>query len=391
MIQVSRRSNSIEYAIRDVVVEADKLEKQGHKILKLNIGDPNKYDFDTPEFIKEAYIEAIKFKDNGYSSSEGIKILREAIVKREQEFHNLDINSDKIIITSGVSEALLFLFGALVEEGDQILIPGPSYPPYISFVKYFGGIPVEYRTIEQENWQPDLKDIEEKINDKTKAIVIINPNNPTGALYSKEVIQEMIKIIKKNNLLLISDEIYDQLSFGEHISPCTFAENIPFVQLNGLSKAYLAPGWRIGNMNFSNNNENLYDACIKQARIRLCANHQAQFAYAKALNTKSDFIKEVRTKIQQRGEYAYKRLNEIKGLSATKPNGAFYIFPKIEDKRFQDDKKFVLDLLEKKKVLFVYGIGFGEEYGKGHFRSVVLPCLDILKEAFDKVEEFLKE
>lgn len=388
-MKIAKRASTIEYAIRDIVVEAVKLEKQGHKILNLNIGDPNKYDFDTPEFIKESLIKAVNERNNSYSESGGIKILREAIVEREKKIHNLNLDPEKIIITSGVSEALLFLFGALIERSDEILIPGPSYPPYISFVKYFGGKPVEYRTIETENWIPDIDDIIKKINSKTRAIVIINPNNPTGALYSKEILKNIVDIIKKYNLLLISDEIYDKLSFDSHISPCSLAENIPFVQLNGLSKIYLAPGWRMGNMNFANADE-LYDVCIKQARIRLCANHPVQFAYAKALTTSNNYLDEVLRKLIERRDFAYNRLNQIEGISTTKPQGAFYIFPKIEDKRFKDDKKFVLELLHKKKVLFVHGTGFGKEYGKEHFRAVILPPIEILKEAFIRLEEFIK-
>jgi aspartate/methionine/tyrosine aminotransferase len=375
------------------VVEAEKLEKQGERILKLNIGDPNKYDFDTPSFIKEAFIEAIQSKDNGYSPSAGIKELREAIVEREEREHFLKLEAEKIIITSGVSEALLFLFGALIEAGDEVLIPGPSYPPYISFTCYFGGQPIEYRTVEEHNWQPDLKDLAEKINSRTKAVVIINPNNPTGALYPKEVLKEMVKIIKKNELLLISDEIYDGLSFNEYTSPCYFAlrEEVPFVQLNGLSKVYLAPGWRIGNMNFSGNNEKLLSACLKQARIRLCANHPAQFAYLEALKNPGSYLKEVKKKLQTRAEYAYQRLNQIKGIRTSRAEGAFYIFPQLTLPEIADDKKFVLELLWEKKVLFVHGSGFGEEYGKGHFRVVFLPPSETLKEAFDRLEDFIRE
>ena len=287
------------------------------------------------------------------------------------------------------------MFGSLVELGDEVLIPGPSYPPYISFVRYFGGTPVEYRTIEEDGWQPDIQDLESKINEKTKAVVIINPNNPTGAKYSRQTLQKMIDVIAQHKgLFLISDEIYDQMVYDDFTSPCKVAgDEIPYVQMNGISKCYLAPGWRIGSLNFSNNKDadGIYDGCIRQARIRLCASAPAQWAYEAALQGSHDHIKETMSKLKERRDFSYKRVNEIEGMSMAKPEGAFYMFPKIEDFRYSgNDKQFVLDLLHEKNVLFVNGSGFGKEYGSGHIRSVYLPPIDVLENAFDRLEDFLK-
>jgi len=388
---VSERSQTIEYAIRDVVVEANKVEAAGNTVLKLNIGDPNAYDFDTPQLIKDALIEAIQEKGNGYSASDGIIEVREAIVEKERKQNNVTLDPNKIILTNGVSEGLLFLFGSMIENGDEILVPGPSYPPYISFVRYFGGEAIEYRTIEEEGWQPDLNDLESKITEKTKAVVIINPNNPTGAAYSKATLQKIIDIIAPHNIPIISDEIYDQMTYGTHTSPCSLSPDIDFIQMNGISKCYLAPGWRLGNLAFSERLGDLYEACMKQARIRLCANRPVQYAYAQALRGDHSHIKNTMKKLVKRRDFAYKRLNEIEGISTAKPEGAFYIFPKIEDPKWQDDKQFVLDLLREKHVLFVHGSGFGKEYGSGHFRSVYLPPVETLEIAFTRLDEFMQD
>jgi len=387
---VAKRASTIEYAIRDIVVPAKKLEKQGHEILKLNIGDPIKYDFDTPQFIKDALMEAVEQGQNGYSASDGTEEVRKAIVEREKQVNGITLDPDRIIVTSGVSEALLFLFGSLLEEGDEVLIPGPSYPPYISFVKYFGGIPVEYRTVEEDGWQPDIEDLEKKVNEKTKAIVVINPNNPTGACYDEDTLKKIVDVAAAHKVPLISDEIYDLINYKPYKSLSSVAGDVPHITLNGISKVYLAPGWRVGFMAFSGLDE-LYEACMRQARIRLCANNPCQHAYAKALLGPTDFIEETKKKLLERRDFAWKRANEIEGISSAKPEGAFYMFPKLEQNRYSTDKEWVLELLHKKHVLCVNGSGFGKEYGSGHFRIVYLPPMETLEEAFTRIEEFMKE
>jgi len=392
MIKSHHRAKHIKYAIRDIIVPAAELEKKGHDILKLNIGDPDQYDFDTPQFIKDALAEGVKDrKNNAYSASDGTEELRNAIVTREKRVKGINLDPDKIIITNGVSEGLMFLFCAMVGEGDEVLIPGPSYPPYISYVKMLGAKPVEYKCDESNGWHPDVDDIAKKINEKTKAFVCINPNNPTGAMYSEKTLKAMVDIIAPHNIPIISDEIYDLLTFKDNVAHMSsVAKDVPLILLNGMSKVYLSPGWRMGSMSFSCGCEDIHDACIRQARIRLCANAPAQYAYAKALLGPDDHIKKTVEKLRERRDFAYKRLNEIDGLSTAKPEGAFYIFPKIENNKYKDDKEWVLELLHQKHVLTVFGSGFGEEYGKDHFRIVYLPPMETLEKAFNKIEEFMK-
>ncbi len=387
-----KHANTIEYAIRDLIVPAQKLEAQGKEIIKLNIGDPNSFDFDTPDFIKEAFIDAIKNGHNYYEDSAGLPELREAIVETEKKENGVYLDKEKTIITNGISEAVDFIFRAMIDHGDDILIPGPSYPPYTSYVRLYGGVPIEYKCVESQGWHPDMDDLEKKITPRTKAIVIISPNNPTGAVYPKKVLQQIVNLAAENDIPIISDEIYDEMSYKKHVSPCALSSDVKFIQLNGMSKGYLATGWRMGYMSVSEGLEELYDGCIKQARIRLCANTPAQFAYLAALRGSKAHVEEVKNKLRERRDYAYKRLNEIEGTTATMPEGTFYIFPKITHPEYRkDDKKFVLDLLHKKFVLFVNGSGFGKEFGSGHFRAVFLPKVEILEEAFNRLEEFLTE
>ncbi|MDP7282088.1 MAG: aminotransferase class I/II-fold pyridoxal phosphate-dependent enzyme [Candidatus Undinarchaeales archaeon] len=391
MICANPRCDHIKYAIRDIIAPAEELEKQGKKILKLNIGDPDQFDFDTPQFIKDALVEAVKdHTNNGYTASAGSEMLRTAIADREKRFKRVDLDPNKIIVTNGVSEALMFLFCALVGKGDEVLIPGPSYPPYTSYVKMLGAKPVEYKCDESNGWQPDVDDIASKISDKTRAFVSINPNNPTGALANEKTLKKMVDVLAPTGIPIISDEIYDLMTFKEPAHMSAVAKDVPLILLNGMSKVYLSPGWRIGSMAFRGGCDEIFEACMKQARIRLCANGPAQFAYAKALMSDHSHIKPTVEKLRERRDFAYKRLNEIDGLSAAKPEGAFYIFPKIENNKYKDDKEWVLELLKQKNVLTVFGSGFGQEYGKGHFRIVYLPPMETLTKAFDKIEEFMK-
>ena len=397
MIEASHRSQGISYAIRDVVLPAKELEKKGIEILHLNIGDPNKYDFDTPQHMKDALYEAANEGYNGYSLSEGDIDLRNAIAERERKRNNISYDIKNICITTGVTESLQIFLNASLNPRDELLVPGPTYPQYRLITRFNGAEPIAYRCPEEENWQPEIDDIRKKISNKTKGIVIINPNNPTGALYSKKVIKEIIDIAGEYEVPIVSDEIYDDLTFdSKQYATATLAKDVPVVTFNGFSKVYLVPGWRIGHVMFYHSGEldQLQDAFMRIVRSRLCANSVCQRACIQALKGPQDHIEKVNQKLRERRDFSYKRLNEIEGISSTKPDGAFYIFPKIEaieEGPWKNDKEFVLDLLHEAHVLVVHGSGFCSTYGKNHFRVVILPRMEILEMAFDKLEAFMKK
>ena len=396
-IRIAKRANSIEYAIRDVIDNAGYATENGKEIFQLNIGDPVAFDFPTPNHIQQALIEAIKTDKNFYSPSEGIPELKQAIVDKEKKVNNVNITTEKVVITSGVSEGIQMLISSLIEEGDEILIPGPAYPPYISYSKFYNGKPITYQTIEKENWQPNTEDIRKKISEKTKAILLINPNNPTGALTKKRNVKEILDIAGEHKLLVISDEIYDQIRYSEDfMSTSQLAKDIPVVGLNGFSKVYLMTGWRLGYVYFSDQNEELKDlkeAIEKEARIRICASTPVQMEGIAALNGPQNHISEMVEKLRKRRDYSWKRLNEIEGLSCAKPEGAFYVFPKIRDigSKWNTDVDFAVELLKNTGVLLVHGSGFDPIYGADHVRGVFLPPIEMLDQALYKLETFMKK
>ncbi len=381
-MKITERARGIEYAIRDVIAPAKKLEKKGAEVLHLNIGDPNKYDFDTPNFMKKALEKAVEEGHNGYASSKGLKQAREAAAEREKRVNGTYINPEKTLVTAGVTEGIQFIYGALLNADDEVLIPEPAYPLYESMAKFFSAQPVFYRTDEDNH--PVTEDIEQKITDRTRALVVINPNNPTGAVYPESVLKEIVELAGQHDLLLISDEIYDLLAFKEFKSLGAIADDVPCVVFNGLSKNYLAPGWRTAYAGFKNCDE-LFEACLKEARNRLSSVAPMQYAMAEALK-REDHVKETKQKLEKRRDITYRKLDEAPGISCGKPEGAFYAFPKLEN--VENDEKWVLDLLEEKNVLTVFGSGFG---APGHFRIVFLPPEDVLIPALDKIKEFQEE
>jgi len=395
--RVSKRTKSIEYAIRDVISFAKNLEKKGEKILYLNIGDPVKYDFDTPKHIKQALFDAVNSGANWYAASEGERDLKEAICEKEKKINGLDILPEDVVVTAGVSEGIQMLMAAIVESGDEVLIPGPTYPPYISHPQFFEGKPISYRTIEEEGWRPDLDDIRAKISNFTRAIVIINPNNPTGALYDEKTVKETLNIAGEHKLLVLSDEIYDRIVYEKKfVSTSYIAKDLPVVGLNGFSKAYLMTGWRLGYVFFHDPTgelKELKESVEKETRIRLSANTPVQKAGTVALRSTQNHITEMVNKLRQRRDFTCKRLNEIDGISCTKPEGAFYIFPKIEQigSRWKNDMEFVLDVLNETGILLVPGSGFGKTYGSRHVRGVFLAPMETLEDAFNRLERFMKK
>jgi len=396
-VKVAERAKAIEYAIRDVIVNAGPITKTGKKIFYLNIGDPVAFDFSTPEHIKQALIEAVQSGDNFYSPSEGVPELRQAIAEKEKRVNDVDVPPENVLITSGVSEGIQMLIAALIEKGDEILVPGPAYSPYISYAKAYNGTPITYETVEEENWQPNIDDLRSKISEKTRAIVIINPNNPSGALYRRKMVKQMLDVAGEHDLLVLSDEIYDQIRYVEdYVSTSHLAKDLPVVGLNGFSKVYLMTGWRLGYMYFHEPNgelQELQKTIEKEQRIRICASTPVQMAGIAALRGPQDHVKEMVEKLRTRRDYAWKRLNEIEGVNCAKPEGAFYVFPKIHDvgSKWKTDMEFAVELLKETGVLLVHGSGFDPIYGAGHVRGVFLPPIETLEQAFNEVERFMKK
>jgi aspartate/methionine/tyrosine aminotransferase len=391
-LKVSKKVVGVEYAIRDIVLAARKVEQTGMKVDYLNIGDPVQFGFQPPDNVKQALINSINKGENYYSTSEGLFELREEIAKKENA-KGLSITADDILITNGVSEGLDMVISSIVEEGDEVLLPGPYYPPYASYVRLHGGVPVEF-SVDLNNSTPDIDDIKSKITSKTVAICLISPNNPTGVVFNENALKELVDIANENNLYIICDEIYDQIIFDDKfVGIGKVAGDSPVIILNGFSKVHLMSGWRIGYIAFNRSPqlESIREHLPKLARVRIATSLPVQHAALESLRGSQNYIRDFVSEMKKHRDLVVKRLNEMPGLSCPNPKGAFYAFPKIEDNRFGNDKEFVTKLLESKGVLTVHGSGFGEKYGTGHFRLVYLPSIEILDSAMNKIEEFVTQ
>ena len=391
-MKVSKKVVGVEYAIRDIVLAARKVEQSGMKVDYLNIGDPVQFGFQPPDNVKQALIDSIKNGENYYSTSEGLLELREEIAKKENA-KGLSITADDVLITNGVSEGLDMVISSIVEEGDEVLLPGPYYPPYASYVRLHGGIPVEF-SVDLNNSTPDFDDIKSKITSKTVAICLISPNNPTGVVFNENSLKKLVDLANQHNLYIICDEIYDQIIFDDKfVGIGKVAGDSPIIILNGFSKVHLMSGWRIGYIAFNQSPqlEALREHLPKLARVRIATSLPVQHAALESLRGPQNYINDFVSEIKKHRDLVVKRLNEIPGLSCPNPKGAFYAFPKIENNRFGNDKEFVTKLLESKGVLTVHGSGFGEQYGSGHFRLVYLANLEILDSAMNKIEEFVSQ
>ncbi|MFX1374647.1 MAG: aminotransferase class I/II-fold pyridoxal phosphate-dependent enzyme [Promethearchaeota archaeon] len=393
---VSQRIKEISYAIREIAAVANQVAKSGKKIYHLNIGDPVIYDFNTPKYISQALADASFEGKNFYVDSLGALELREEISNSLNQKYNLKLHSDEILVTTGVTEAIFFFIAAMIENKNELLIPGPSYPLYINYTKFFEGVPIEYELDETNEWEPNIEDLRKKITDKTQALLICSPNNPTGVMFSEKKIKEIINIAGEYDLIILSDEIYDQITYEKpFICPASLSEDVPVVGLNGFSKSHLATGWRLGYMYYhdpENKLEELKEGIAKMARARLSASSIAQYAAIKILQNPGTHTKEMVAKLKERRDYSYDRLRKIEGITCIKPNGAFYLFPKFdfnEFKRWKDDKEFVIDLLKTTGICTVYGSGFGE-YGKNHARFTFLPDKEILETVYNNLEGFIK-
>ncbi len=391
-LKVSKKVAGVEYAIRDIVLAARKVQEKGMQVDYLNIGDPVQFGFQPPNNVKQALIDAINKGENYYSTSEGLLELRQEIAKKENA-KGLSISADEILVTNGVSEGLDMVISSIVEEGDEVLLPGPYYPPYASYVRLHGGIPVEFG-VDLNNSTPDIDDIKSKITPKTVAICLISPNNPTGVVFNEKSLKELVNIANQHNLYIICDEIYDQIIFDEKfVGIGKVAGDSPVIVLNGFSKVHLMSGWRIGYIAFNQSPKLLaiQENLPKLARVRIATSLPVQHAALESLRGPQDYVQGFVSEIKKRRDLVVKRLNEMPGISCPNPKGAFYAFPKIEDNKFGSDKEFVTKLLESKGVLTVHGSGFGEQYGSGHFRLVYLPSLEILDSAMNKIEDFVSQ
>jgi aspartate/methionine/tyrosine aminotransferase len=371
------------------------LESEGHEILKLNIGDPIAYPgLPTPKHMVDAYIDALKNGNNGYSPSYGLPQLRAAIAQDERR-KGWPARQDDIYICHGVTEALQIIFAATLEEGDIVLAPGPHYPPYMAYPQMYDARTVEYKLKPNDGWRLDFDDIEAKMNENVKLLVLINPNNPCGAVAGKDEIFRLISIARKwPNCIIVADEIYDGLDFtGEQRSVASLSPDVPVFVLNGVSKVYYAPGWRIGYLGIHDPKGRMQlirDGIERLLRSRLCASTPAQLGYLAGLDSDRTWMKSYSDKIVRQRDLCVSRINSIEGLEVQSSGGAFYMFVRLTDSKWQDnDKEFVLQLLHEEHVLVVHGSGFSPELGRGHFRIVYLPNLEILNQAFDRIERFL--
>lgn len=393
----SDKLNNVSYDVRGPVLEeAERMQEEGIRILKLNTGNPAPFGFDAPNEIVRDMIVNVRDSE-GYSDSKGVFSARKAIEQYCQlkKFPNVTIND--IYTGNGVSELITMCMQGLLNNGDEVLVPMPDYPLWTASVSLAGGTPVHYICDEQAEWYPDIDDIKSKITSNTKAIVIINPNNPTGALYPKELLLEIVEVARQNDLIIYSDEIYDRLVMDGlvHVPIATLAPDLFVVTLNGLSKSHRVAGFRCGWMVLSGDKSRVkgyIEGLNMLASMRLCSNVLSQQIIQTALGgyQSVDDLLLPGGRIYEQREFIYNAINDIPGLSAVKPKAAFYIFPKIDTAKFDiyDDEKFVLDFLHKHHILLVHGGGFNWQQ-PDHFRIVYLPKMEDLKTTADKMREFL--
>jgi alanine-synthesizing transaminase len=392
VVHSAERLERVRYAIRDLAVLAEQLAREGKIILPLNIGDPLNFDFRTPPHLIEAVDRAMRDGRNGYAPSLGVPEAVEAIGAEAERKGIRTIQS--VFLTAGVSEALDVCLTALVNPGENILTPCPEYPLYSAILAKLGAQPNSYLLDETNDWEPDLEDIERKIFAGTRAIVVSNPNNPTGAVYSRKSLERIAELARQNNLVIFADEIYDKLILDDapHVSLAALAPDVPVLTLNGLSKSYLAPGWRVGWGVVSGEAAAVkpYLAGIHQLlRARLCSNHPQQYAVQPALEGPQGHLAEVRSKLRARRDLTIRCCRAMPRVSCVAPRAAFYAFPRIEIP--DRDEQFVKQLLMEKQVLVVHGSGFGQAPGTQHFRIVFLPEEATLERAYEGIRIFMQE
>ena len=397
-IRQSNKLKHVRYDVRGpILTEAQRLEAEGHKVLKLNIGNPAPFGFEAPESILADIIHHLP-NAQGYSDGRGIYSARTAVAQYYQSHGLKDCAVDDVIIGNGVSELITMVLQAFVDDGNEILVPAPDYPLWTAAVSLSGGTPVHYRCDETNGWNPDLADIEAKITENTWALVIINPNNPTGAVYSKDTVKGLVDIARRHQLVLFADEIYEKILFddAQHHHAATYAgDDVLCLTFSGLSKAYRVCGYRAGWVMVSGPKEiaeDFLEGLVLLANMRMCANVPAQHAIQTALGGYQSINELIVPggRFYDQSKLAWKLLNDIPGVSCVQPHGAMYCFPRLDPEVYaiEDDEAFVLDLLRAKKILVTHGTGFNW-FEPDHFRLVTLPHEEVLAEAIGRIGEFL--
>lgn len=385
---LSDRIGMVQYAIRKYAPLARRLEEEGEEVLYLNIGDPIKYDFETPSFLVEEACRALRGNHNYYAPSPGLMELRRAIAEKERSWNGNSVDPHRVVVTQGVSEAINLLYMSVLNPGDRVLLPDPTYPLYLALAPIYGARPIFYRMREEDGWLPDPDEVRQGLEAGAKMVVVNNPNNPTGALYPASLLREIADAAAEHGALLVSDEIYDALVYeGEFRSlPSIAPSDALVVGLNGFSKTYLVPGWRIGYMYINGPDEDveaLYGAVLRGAQARLSAPAPLQAALAAALRRPPSHLEELKRRLDERRRYLIEKIEETPGLElAAPPRAAFYALPKLTVPL--GDEEFTRRLLLEEKVLVAHGSGFGPA-GRGHIRLVFLPPPEVMDEAFKRI------
>jgi len=393
-IRTARRIDDVTYAVRDVVALARQAEAAGRKIISLNIGDPCQFDFRTPEVVVEAIVKALRDNKTSYSASEGIPEAREAI-RRDAEERKGIRGVREVLIGHGASEPIELMLNALLEVGEGVLVPSPGYPLYSAVLAKVGGRPIPYQLDESNGWQPDLAHIERQVDAGTRAIVIINPNNPTGSVANRATLEAVLEIAARHQLVVLSDEIYDRMLIDEDtgfVSTGSLRDDVPVATFAGLSKVWLGPGLRMGWTILSGPADTLaplIDAMGRLVRARLCASHPVQWAIKPALEGTNPHIAQVNAILRRRRDLTVDRLNAIPGWSCVPPRGAFYAFPRFELGALED-VELVRDMILDHGVVMVHGSGFGQP-DMNHVRIVFLPQEEVLEDAYAKLAEYTRE
>lgn len=393
LILPSERTANFKYAIRNVVAAADELRKAGREVISLNIGDPQAFGFRPPKYVTEPVERALRDGFTGYASSAGLYEAREAVAVYATAT-GAETGIEDVVMTSGASEAADLILTSLLDHGDEVLLPAPGYPLYDAILNKLGAKPVYYRLDDDRGWQPSVEDVRACITSCTRAIVLINPSNPTGAIIKDETTRRLIDLAAETNLLVISDEVYRDLCFETAPTPASVlaaGTKVPIITLESLSKTHMLSGWRVGWMRFTHSEAmpRLIEAINRLASGRLCSPTPAQYAVKPALTLDDGFVAGFMAEIKARRDIAIRRVNEIHGIACMAPQAAFYLMVKVEDLKGRTDEQFALELLEQTGVLVVHGSGFGTQPGEGYFRLVYLADESTLNQAFDGIASLL--